>query len=381
MKLDLSIAPTQLRDYAKSRGWQLVKKMIERRLYVMNHPKYERRQLVFPMDATAPDYTEAVLLSLEKLAVLEERSREAIIKSLIEVGDDALSFRVTSARIDERSIPLSFAASMLSGAQQLLMASACTLLKPQVRHPRMSRSEAQKFIDAARFRHTQAGSFVLNVSCPVMAMDEHVSPKLSLMTNDDETPFVRKTTLLIQDSLKQLVSAIESDTLDSFVDELKQSDAPMISSNFCDALVRLHEDDIKNAVEVGITWAPLYPQPEHLNSFTIQRLPEDYFPRIEEVSEELRRTEEDTQDTFVGTVERLNGEMGADGRRSGEVVLSLLLPEGDQARARTILDANQYAQADIAHMQDGKYIKVTGVLQPGRQPRQLTDLTSFELIS
>jgi hypothetical protein len=381
MKLDPSIAPTQLRDYAKSRGWQLVKKMIDRRLYVMNHPKYERRQLVFPMDTTAPDYAEAVLLSLEKLAVLEERSPEAILKSLIEVGDDALSFRVTSDRIDERSIPLSFAASMLSGAQQLLLASACTVVKPQPVHRRMSRSEAQQFLETARFRHTQPGSFVLNVSCPVQAMDGHADMKPSLLPNEPEIPFVRKTTMVLKDSLKELVAAIESDTLDSLVDHLKKDNAPQISSNFCEALANLHDDAIKNTMDISITWAALIPPPAEEAPVSIIRLPDDYFPRIAEVAQELRSTETHSEDTFVGTVERLDGEMGNDGRRSGEVVLSLLLPEGDQIRARTVLNADQYAQADVAHMQDGKYIKVTGRLQAGRQPRQLTDLSSFELIS
>jgi hypothetical protein len=72
--------------------------------------------------------------------------------------------------------------------------------------------------------------------------------------------------------------------------------------------------------------------------------------------------------------------MGPDGRRSGDIILSLLLPEGVQVRARTNLSADDYAKADRAHMSDGTYVKVAGLLHPGRQPRQLSSLRSFDLI-
>lgn len=68
--------------------------------------------------------------------------------------------------------------------------------------------------------------------------------------------------------------------------------------------------------------------------------------------------------------------MGPDGRRSGDVILSLLLTEGVQVRARTQLNAEDYAKAHEAHMSKGTYIKVAGLLQP----RRLDNLRSFELI-
>jgi hypothetical protein len=33
-----------------------------------------------------------------------------------------------------------------------------------------------------------------------------------------------------------------------------------------------------------------------------------------------------------------------------------------------------------AHMSKGAYVRIMGVLRPGRQPRQLTDVTSFEVM-
>ena len=133
-------------------------------------------------------------------------------------------------------------------------------------------------------------------------------------------------------------------------------------------------------MDIGITWAASIPRPVNEPAVSTVRVHHDYFSRIEEVRRELRSTEKHLEDTFIGIVERLDGEMGDDVRRSGEVILSLLLPEGETVKARTNLNADQYRNADHAHMADSSYVKVTGKPHPGRQPRQLSDLKSFDLI-
>jgi hypothetical protein len=376
MNIETLIAPTDLRNYAKAHGWTLLIEAAKDRLYVMNHPRFERRQLVFPMDTTAPDFAESIARTVDKLADMEKRTPDAVLNSVMEVGDDSIAFRVTSPRPEERYLPLAFAGAMVAGAQQMLLASACTVLKPKAHHPRLSRSEAQQFLETVRFRHTQTGSFILNVSCPVHAMEVQAP----MLQGELEAPFVRRTTLAMQRALRELVTAIETDSLDTLITAIKTNDAPLISSNFCEALTRFEEASLKNSVDIGITWAASIPRPLHEPAVSTVRVQHDYFSRIEEVRRELRSTEKHLEDTFIGTVERLDGEMGDDGRRSGEVILSLLLPEGETVKARTNLSADQYFSADQAHMADSSYVKVTGKLHPGRQPRQLSDLRSFDLI-
>ena len=242
MNLETLIPPTDLRDYAKDQGWVLLKEAAKDRLYVMTNPSFDRRQLVFPMDTTAPDYSEAVMLVVGKLAAMEGRSDQAVIKNLLEVGDDAIAFRVTTPRPDERSLPLAFAGSMVAGAQQLLLASACTVLKPQAHHPRLSRTEAQQFLETAKFRHTQPGSFVLNVSCPVQGLDVQAP----LLPDEAEAPFVRRTTATLRKALGELVTAIETDSLDTFVEATKNAANPIVSSNLCEALTRFEDSSLKN---------------------------------------------------------------------------------------------------------------------------------------
>lgn len=378
MNLETIIPPTDLRDYAKDSGWILIKEAAKDRLYVLTHPRFDRRQLVFPMDTTAPDYSEAVMMVVNKLAALEGRPPQAVFDSLVEVGDDGISFRITAPRRDEWAIPLSFASSMVTGAQQLLLASACTALKPQAHHPRLSRTEAEQLLNTAKFRHTRPGSFILNVSCPVQSLDVQAP----LLPNEEaDAPFVRRTTLALHRSVRELVTAIETDALDELVAASKNGEGQVVSSNLCEALIHFSDETLLNSVEIGIKWASAIPKPKDEPRQSVVRIQHDYFPRIEEVRRELRAKEQPIEDLFPATVERLNGEMGPDGQRAGEVILRLLTPDGDElVRARANLTADQYKKADEAHMTDGAFVQVAGKLQPGRQPRQLSDITSFDLM-
>ena len=376
MKNGLLVASTDLRDYAKSRGWVLLQEAVQDRLFVLSNPQFAKRQLVFPIDATAPDYSEAVMLTLEKLAVLEGRTLSAVLSAVQEVNDDTLRFRIGTPRDDQETLPLAFAGAVVTGAQQLLLAAACTVLKPQSHHPRLRRNEAQQLIEASQFRHTETGSFAVKVSCPINALDVQAP----LLPGEPEAPFVRRTTLTVKRALRELVTAIEADTLQQLVETAIAAPNPLISSNLCEALARFNDDALKNSLDAEISWAASTPPPAAEAALVPIRFQRDYFPRIEEVRRALRSAEQHQEDTFIGTVERLDGEIGPDGRRAGEVILALLLTDGETARARTNLTADQYAAADRAHMTDGAYIKITGKLNPGRQPRSLTDIVSFEQI-
>lgn len=371
-----ALAPTDARDFATSLGWEVLPEALKHRRYVLTHPDMPYRQLMIPMDASVPDYGEAMQIAMEKLAELHGLSLGHVIMAVWTAREDTLRYRITSARWSMNSLPLSFAASLLQGAQQMLMASACTVLKPQAHHPRLHRSEAQQVVDSARFNQTERGSFVLSVSCPINALDVQVP----LPLHEDAMPFVRMTTLTINRALQALVEAVEADTLDRLIDDIKRSEKPFLSSNLCEAVTRLHDDGIRNDVELRFAWAANTPLSSKYPVRDIIRIQGDYFGRIEEVQRELRATERHQEDTFIGTVERLDGEMDADGHRSGDVIIALLLREGESVRARLTLSPEHYEAAAKAHLTQGAYVRVTGRLHPGRQPRLLSDIRHFELL-
>ncbi len=373
MSRDTVVLPIDLRDFAKSLGWHLLEAGLTDRLYVLQNPNFPRRQLVFPMNVDAPDYLESTTRVLEKLGDMLLERPDALRVRAQAVRDDTLRFRVFSD-IGDRSLPLGFAGSLLAGVQQLLKAAACTVMRPRYHHPRLTLTEAQQLIEKSRFGQTEAGSFVLRVSCPIHALD--VQGMLAL--DDSCLPFVRRVTLALRRGMEQLIRAIEADTLDRLVESLKQESNPLLSSNLCEALTQFYDEALDNSLDVAFDWSVVEPVAE-ADKLPL-RFQRDYFGRIEEVRRELRFFDGHMKESFIGTVERLCGEMGEDGRRSGEVILALLLQEGESIRARVALSADDYAKADKAHMTEGAYVQVAGKLQQGRQPRQMSEISRFELI-
>jgi hypothetical protein len=374
---EINLTSTDLRDYAKSLGWSQLTEAVKDRLYVLSHSLSPKLQIVFPIDETAPDYDEAMRRAVEKIAELHQLSISRVVNAVQAVKDDTLRYRIISGRRDGETISLSFAASMLQGAQQMLQAGACTVLKPQTHHPRLNRTEAQQLVERTRFGHTEHGSFVLRVSCPINALDGQT---VMSQGQDNAMPFVRLTTLTIKRALRTLVDAMESDTLDRLVDGLKSEQAPLLSSNLCEAITRLHDEEERNAVELSFAWAASVPLPYDDKPDEIIRIQSDYFSRIEEVGRELRALDPCREDTFIGTVESLNGAMGDDSRRAGEVIVALLLHEGESVRVRLTLSADDYEQAILAHQTESAYVQITGRLHPGRQPRALTEISHFSVL-
>ncbi|WP_152693116.1 hypothetical protein [Caballeronia mineralivorans] len=188
------------------------------------------------------------------------------------------------------------------------------------------------------------------------------------------------TMLTARNGVRQLVDAIESDTLTSFVDSQKLADSPIVSSNLCEALTRLHNDDMRNNIDMSFRWATTVALPQNVAAGENIRIQSDYFGRIDEVRRELRAVERDRDDVFIGTVEHLNGEFDIEGNRAGEVVVALLLRDDETIKARVVPDQEQYARAVATHLDDRTFVRIAGRLRPGRQPRTLIDVTSFSLI-
>ena len=370
-----ALAPKDARDYARSLGWEVLPEALAHGRFVLTHPDMPYRQIMIPMHASVPDYGEAMQIAMEKLAELHGLPLAHVILGVQTAREDTLRYRITSRSWDMDSLPLSFAAALIPAAQQMLLASACTVLKPQTHHPRLHRSEALQVVDFARFNQTERGSFVFSVSCPLNALNVQVP-----LPHGGALPFVRMTTWTIHRALQALVDAVEADTLDRLVEETKRAEQPLLSSNLCEAVRRLHDDAMRNDVEVSFAWAASVPLPRGYTVRTTIRIQDDYFDRIEDVQRELRATERLQEDTFIGTVERLDGEMDEDGCRSGDVIVALLLREGESVRAKLTLGPDEYEIAARAHLTQGAYVRVTGRLHPGRQPRLLADIRFFEVM-
>jgi len=368
--------PAELLDFlVQSQGWKALDAGLRDRLHVLEHDAYPGRQLVFPMDESVLDYEECISRTIQKLSRLSGTAVPTLLARIQSWRDDVIRLRIASFG-NTGTLPLSFAARLIQNTEKLLRSAACTALRPRIFHPRLSLSEVTQFIEGARLAQTERGSFVMNVACPLHTRCDEESVGLDGVY----LPFGRRITTALHLSLATLTSAIERDMLDLLVDELKASTAPLISSNLCEALAGMQDDAIDNELDVGFAWSDLYAAPDGLPTANVH-FRRDYFSRIEAVRRELRSMADGELGVFIGTVERLDGFIDGSGRRSGEVLLNLLLPdEGEMTMAKITLDADAYEKAITAHKTNGAYVRVIGRLRPGRQPRQLMGVSGFELL-
>jgi hypothetical protein len=373
MNYATSISPTDLRDYAKVRGWTPVPEAIVDRLYVLKSPKGQYRQLIVPMDVDSPDFDDALRVAIGELSQVEGRAFSLVEASLMESSSDTWSFGVTTMRPSEDGLPLSYAALAMKGIENAFRAAACSEVQRQPFHPRMKRVEAQRLVEAAQMRHTVNGSFVLKIGCPIDAISTEDSDGSA-----SKLPFVRRAMLGMSDAVHQLITALETDTLDKLVEEARQDGRSPLSANLCEALAAFKYEELKANLDLSVAWSCRLesPAPVHLKKARIQW---DYFPRIEEVGTALRPAQEAREQTFVGTVDELKGDPSPGPEREGEVILGLLI-DTEIVKAKVNLSAAHHRIAFEAYGQGHALVQVTGRLNPGNQPRKLVNVTAFSIV-
>src|SRR5688572_23731265 len=142
----MMVSPLAARQYAEAKGWQLVRRGIESRLYVLQHPQDTLRQIVIPMDETGIDLGDAVLDAARKLADVEKRTLNAILNDLLQPSADVLRFRVVSPIAASGYLSLEGGINLLNGAKRALLSAACSVWHPKKHHPRMSFEEATQLV-------------------------------------------------------------------------------------------------------------------------------------------------------------------------------------------------------------------------------------------
>lgn len=365
------ISPTDVRDYAKVHGWTPIDDAIRDRLFVLNNPKIKYHQIIVPMDADRPDYDDAIRIAIGELAEAEKRSFHLVEASLMEAGSDTVRFGVSTMRHMEDGLPLRYAARAMEGAEKSLRAAACSEVQRQPFHPKMKRTEAQMLADAAQMRHTESGSFVLKIACPVDAIPDDSPIR-------QQPPFVRRAILGMSEAVRSLIGALEADTLDKLVEEAKREGQSPLSANLCEGLMGFQDEDLRANLDFSISWSARIEAPpiQHRSKARIQW---DYFSRIEQVRKALRPEQAPKEQSFIGTVDELRGDFGPDDPMEGEVVLDLLV-DGESVKAKASLGSDHHKLAHRAYAAPKPYVKITGVLNPGNQPRKLTQVKDFVIV-
>lgn len=354
------IKPQQVRGYALAKGWQRVPG-VNGEIALFNRPGGGWEQLIVPMNETLDDYARRLREVVENLAELESRPAAEVLNDLIAPDADILRYRVASPVTGRGSIPLLEGLRLLDGAKRSILASACTVVNPLPHHPRMSRTEAQQLLNACHLGQSERGSYGVSILCPLQAVEQ----------SSGSVPFARRTVSNLMRSLFRMVAAIEADLVPDLFKPLENE--PVLSANLCEALLMMQPGKEDSFLDIHVSWATTL-QPQVARPIGV-RFKHEYFPIIEGISKRLRPAQAPAASLFVGNVDNLSGEPGADGRMQGEATLAVMYEEQMQM-VRVDLPPDAWLTAHQALGTHG-IVKFRGVLHRGTRTHRVTGISEF----
>jgi hypothetical protein len=346
------------RRYVLSRGWaQSTSRRMDIGIFRLGKLGREH-EAVLPMDTSLRDYMGAMIQFARRVAEAEGRAVEQVLRDLVATNVD----RHRPARLGAPDASLEAALSMLEGIQRALLASACSVLQARPFHPRMTLSEAEAFMSATRFTSTEVGSFVMVIDTPLEV--DHARPG-----------FGREASLTLMRSLAHIAGSIRVGSPERIVNP--QVGEPTVSSNLCEAILRMAPQSEAADLRFAVSWSPLMAPPvDVLREISIDRT---MYEPLERAASQLRPSPSTERSWHFGYIKELKGTPSADGPPEGEAVLSLLMEDGTMIRARAILDAGQYQTAILAHG-TSRPLVMEAELHRVRRGSELRKITSFELL-
>ena len=378
----------ELSAYIKALGWIQVQEALKDGLFLFKHVDFSSRQLMFATDTSFDDYEESLENAAHKLAAVYHWSLADTFRKIEEASQEVLVASVPDEAVQQLTISYLYACQVMEANRKLLESGAFASEKRQPFYTRPF-DTTKKLLEAARFRHTEMGSFVFKASCSLYALElapTESQEQLAMFSEEEApgtepAPFVRRAMLNIGMGLEELVRSVQTGKEQELVDEVKKDDtASSVSANFCRAVATLRDREHPHPVDFWVAWSPILPPPPEAPRGPIRILP-DYFPSIEEIGQKLQPRRETKRNTFIGTVEELSGAFNDLFQREGKVIISLLVENDERIKVRVTLDPSQYDAAMAVHKTNTVYVKVTGTVQPGKRQPLDFDLEAFDIIN
>ena len=355
------VLPRGFNIYLTNRGWRKTQSKFDD----VNIYRSDGEEIVVPVDRALDDYENLLMSAVEKLAGIEKRSRRAIIESLVMPSSDIINFRLRDSSTKEGFISLAKGPLFLLSCQRALLAAACSVEDPQKHYQKLSRSVARAFLDECKF-NTRAGSFVVNIACPLEAVEENtISDQAKSAKKDQHESFTRTVTRTLMSTMKDIVTSVNSGD-----DQSSLRSSSLVSSNFCKALLGMCPENESSSLEVSAfdTIGTPIGQPA--------TIPQAYFKQIESLASKLTPSVDPSLRFITGLVTDLHGERTADGRPAGDIEVSFQYNDEDLIKARVTLSVDDYGIAVKAHS-NGHYVSLRGTLKLGSRAHKISDVREF----
>ena len=275
-----------------------------------------RETVLVPASTRFADFPVRIRQLAETVARTEDRRPSAVLADLSLAATDLIRVRLPRAH-DDHSLALDAGIDLLSESRMLLLAAACSALRPQRRFRAGRHERASAYLGGVRLGQTEPGSFVVNLLVPV-------APPLAEpdQTHLFEPPFERRANRTLVTGLRAAREATDLVNRGDGIQAFDQRVADGVSANLCSAAATLI--DVGGGLEVAVSWALTRPTSEERDE---QRATVSFEPPDAPVLREAARSLSDRQERID---ERIEGYVSALARDQSE-------PEG-RATIKAVLD-------------------------------------------
>lgn len=368
----MAISPIELAAYLRSTGWEEEHEHGSRASIWTRSNGSTESQILLPLDKSLRDYTLRISTAIAVLEDVENRSQLSIISDLGLTSADVIRIPINYNAAGDGTMSIEDGMSCLEDMRNLILASACSTIKPRAIHPTRKPDRASEYIKRVRLGQTERGSYVFTIISKVPP--QITADQSGQLFPLQEEPFERKVTKTLAHALHSVrliaLRAAATGTLENFQEAIEHG----VSANLCDALVSLGSKmDPSKGMPIRFSWAPTRPLHDEIPSQIL--LSQDLLPFIEGASQVMKTTSPDTEIETTGYVIALQ-------REEADSVGRIQVVDLESERPRKIhidLPQHLYTLALSAHS-EGRKIKCSGDLVKEGRNFVLRNPTGFRII-
>jgi hypothetical protein len=254
-----ALSPTALAAYLRARGWSAVESDAAFAVFERAGDA-DKIGLDVPLRQASGDYARRVAELLHNLELLEGRSQLEIHRDILHANQDVVRLSVDVPEAGRMG--LDEASTLFSATRDLVLAAACSAHTRRPYFPHRKPLRAMEYLRKVRLAAPEAGSFVVVLESPV-------APAMSALDGVEDPmtePFERAACIMIATSGARVRESIGEATVTGSLTGFAQAVQAGVNANYCDALVRLVEDDDGRNVVMSFSWAPSRPVPDAVPS-------------------------------------------------------------------------------------------------------------------
>ena len=334
-----ALSPSAVAAYLRARGWSSAG--ADAAFAVFERLEGEETiGLDVPLRSSAGDYGRRVSEVIQNLELIERRSQLDIYRDIIQSNQDVVRLSIDVP--DPGRMGLEEASTMFSATRDLVLAAACATHTRRAYFSNRKPLRAMEYIRKVRLAAPEAGSFVVVLESPV-------PPALSAAPGTLESaaePFERAVVVMLATAgaraRQSIGEATATGSLDRFADAVQSG----VSANYCDALMRLLEEEDGRDVTLSFSWAGA--RPVHADAPSRIAFSRTDAEVLRVAARYLKERAPISGFELLGAVTRLQSAAPTAG---GEVTIAGLV-DGGIRQVVVGLDGDDYQRAVQAHHQE-----------------------------